>query len=238
MQLSLRDAARLLQVAERTLIRAIDSGELRAQRLHDLIRFNRSELLEWATMRRLAIPAALVAPEAETGIDVAVVPTSLSDALTAGGVHHDVPGADRDAVLRAVVERLPLPAGTDRDFFLSFLLARENKGSTALGDGIAIPHVRSPLVLQGTTPLVTLCYLKTPVDFRAADGEPVHTLFTFVTGTVRSHLHLLSTLVYVLHDPGVHAALARRAGADEIIAAVRAAELARLDAVEARARAG
>jgi PTS system nitrogen regulatory IIA component len=230
MQLSLRDAARLLQVAERTLIRAIDSGELRAQRLHDLVRFNRSELLEWATMRRLAIPAALVAPEAETGIDVAVVPTSLSDALTAGGVHHDVPGADRDAVLRAVVERLPLPAGTDRDFFLSFLLARENSGSTALGDGIAIPHVRSPLVLQGTTPLVTLCYLKTPVDFRAADGEPVHTLFSLVTGTVKSHLHLLSTLSFVLQEPAVRAALARRAKADEIVAAVRAAELARLDA--------
>jgi PTS system nitrogen regulatory IIA component len=230
MQLSLRDAARLLQVAERTLIRAIDSGELRAQRLHDLVRFNRSELLEWATMRRLAIPAALVAPEAETGIDVAVVPTSLSDALTAGGVHHDVPGADRDAVLRVVVERLPLPAGTDRDFFLSFLLARENSGSTALGDGIAIPHVRSPLVLQGTPPLVTLCYLKTPVDFRAADGEPVHTLFTFVTSTVKSHLHLLSTLAFVLQEPAVRAALARRAKADEIVAAVRAAELARLDA--------
>jgi PTS system nitrogen regulatory IIA component len=230
MQLSLRDAARLLQVAERTLIRAIDSGELRAQRIHDLVRFNRSELLEWATLRRLAIPAALVDPEAETGIDVAVVPTSLSDALTAGGVHHDVPGADRDAVLRAVVERLPLPAGTDRDFFLSFLLARENSGSTALGDGIAIPHVRSPLVLQGTTPLVMLCYLATPVDFRAPDGEPVHTLFSLVTGTVKSHLHLLSTLSFVLQEPAVRAALARRAKADEIVAAVRAAELARLDA--------
>jgi PTS system nitrogen regulatory IIA component len=234
MQLSLRDAARLLQVAERTLVRAIDAGELRSQRLHDQVRFNRSELLEWATMRRFAIPAALVAPEAETGIDVAVVPTSLSDALTAGGVHHDVPGADRDAVLRSVVERLPLPAGTDRDFFLSFLLARENSGSTALGDGIAIPHVRSPLVLQGTTPLVTLSYLKEPVDFRAKDGGPVHTLFSLVTGTVRSHLHLLSTLAFVLQEPAVRAALARRAPIDEIVAAVRAAELARLDAVPAR----
>src|SRR5262245_42723048 len=185
-------------------------------------------------MRRLPIPPALVSPEAETGIDVAVVPTSLSDALTAGGVHHDVPGADRDAALRSVVERLPLAAGTDRDFFLTFLLARENAGSTALGDGLAIPHVRSPLVLQGTTPIVTLCYLAAPIDFRAADGEPVHTLFTFVTGTVRSHLHLLSTLSYVLHDAAVRAALARRAKGEEVVAAIRAAELARLDATPNR----
>jgi PTS system nitrogen regulatory IIA component len=234
MQLSLRDAARLLQVAERTLVRSAGSGDLRAQRVRDQLRFNRSELLEWATARRLAIPPALVEPEVESGIDVAVLPTSLSDALAAGGVHHDVPGADRDAALRAVVERLPLPAGTDRDFFLTFLLARENAGSTALGDGIAIPHVRSPLVLQGTTPIVTLCYLKAPIDFKAADGEPVHTLFTFVTGTVRSHLHLLSTLAHVLHDPTVRAALARRAGGEEVVAAVRAAELARLDAAPRR----
>lgn len=234
MQLSLRDAARLLQVAERTLVRSAGSGELRSLRVRDQLRFNRSELLEWATARRLAIPPALVTPEVETGIDVAVLPTSLSDALAAGGVHHDVPGADRDAALRAVVERLPLQAGTDRDFFLTFLLARENAGSTALGDGIAIPHVRSPLVLQGTTPIATLCYLKAPIDFRASDGEPVHTLFTFVTGTVRSHLHLLSTLAHVLRDPAVRAALARRAGGEEVIAAVRAAELARLDATPRR----
>jgi PTS system nitrogen regulatory IIA component len=234
MQLSLRDAARILQVAERTLVRSTEAGELKAQRLRDQLRFNRSELLEWATARRIAIPPALVTPEVETGVDVAVVPTSLSDALTAGGIHHDVPGADRDAALRAVVERLPLPAGTDRDFFLTFLLARENAGSTALGDGIAIPHVRSPLVLQGTTPIATLCYLAAPIDFRAADGEPVHTLFTFVTGTVRSHLHLLSTLAYVLHDKAVRAALARRAQGEEVVAAIRAAELARLDAAPVR----
>jgi nitrogen PTS system EIIA component len=235
MQLSLRDAARILQVAERTLVRSAESGELKSQRMRDQLRFNRSELLEWATARRLPIPPALVAPEVEAGVDVAVVPTSLSDALTTGGVHHDVPGADRDAALRAVVERLPLPAGTDRDFFLTFLLARENSGSTALGEGLAIPHVRSPLVLQGTTPIATLCYLKSPVDFRAADGGPVHTLFTFVTGTVRSHLHLLSTLAYVLHDLAVRAALSRRAKGEEVVAAIRAAELARLDAAGAPA---
>src|SRR5262245_55560283 len=196
MQLSLRDAARLLRVAERTLVRAADSGELRAQRLQEQLRFHPLELLEWATGRRIAVPPDLI--EARSGERIAErlaagrPPPSFSEALAAGGVHDELPGADRDAVLREVVRRLPLTGDADRELFLGFLLARENSGSTALDDGIAIPHARAPLVLPGARPVVMLCHLAQPVDFGAADGKPTRTLFTFVTTTVRQHLHLLS----------------------------------------------
>ena len=52
-------------------------------------------------------------------------------------------------MLRAVVERMALPDPADRDLVVQVLLAREQLGSSAVGDGIAIPHVRSPLVFQG-----------------------------------------------------------------------------------------
>jgi PTS system nitrogen regulatory IIA component len=233
MQLSLREAARLLQVAERTLVRAATSGELRSQRVQDQLRFHPTELLEWATGRRLAIPPELVAPPSGEAIAARLAPgraPSFSDALATGGVQQDVPGGDRETVLREVVRRLPLPADTDRALFLGFLVARENSGSTALGDGVAIPHVRAPLVLQGARPLVMVSYLARPVDFRAADGQLVHTLFSIVTATVRQHLHLLSMLSFLLRDPGVRDVVRRRGARDELLAAVRTAELARLDA--------
>jgi PTS system nitrogen regulatory IIA component len=233
MQLSLRDAARLLHVAERTLVRAADAGELRSQRLQEQLRFHPVELLEWATARRLAIAPELI--ERRSGEEIATrlasvrPPPSFSEALAAGGVHVDLPGADREAVLSEVVRRLPLAEDADRHLFLSFLIARENSGSTALDDGIAIPHVRSPLVLPGARPVVTLAHLAQPVDFRAADGRPTRTLFTFVTATVRQHLHLLSLLGVLLRDAAVRAVLARRAGRDDSLAVFRAAELALLD---------
>jgi PTS system nitrogen regulatory IIA component len=139
-------------------------------------------------------------------------------ALQAGGVHHHVEGTDRDSVLRAIVKRMPLTDSEDRELLLDVMLAREALGSTGVGDGIAIPHVRSPIMLHATEPSVTLCFLDHPIDFRAIDGRPVHTFFSFVTLTIRSHLHLLSRLSAALQDPGFKKAILARASGPEVIA--------------------
>jgi PTS system nitrogen regulatory IIA component len=96
----------------------------------------------------------------------------------------------------------------DPDFLLQVLLAREALGTTAVGDGIAIPHVRNPILLQTMQPAaITLCFLATPVDFGALDGGPVRILFLLTSPTVKVHLHLLSRLAYALHDGPFRAAL-------------------------------
>jgi PTS system nitrogen regulatory IIA component len=97
------------------------------------------------------------------------------------------------------------------------LLARENLGSTGLGNGIAIPHVRNPIVLHIAKPTISLCFLEHPINFGAIDGEPVDTLFTLVSPTVRMHLHLLSRLGFVLQNPTFKAALKQRLRHDQIL---------------------
>jgi PTS system nitrogen regulatory IIA component len=104
------------------------------------------------------------------------------------------------------------------------LLAREALGSTGVGDGIAIPHVRNPIVLHVPRATVTLCFLENPVDFNALDGRPVTTLFTVVSPTVKAHLHLLSRLAFCLRTPAVRAAVGGQVRREEILAAVRSAE--------------
>src|SRR5213076_3370625 len=47
---------------------------------------------------------------------------------------------------------MPLPAQVDRELLLGMLLAREALQSTGIGDGIAIPHVRNPIVLHVAHP--------------------------------------------------------------------------------------
>ena len=56
------------------------------------------------------------------------------------------------------------------------LEAREAMGSTGIGDGIAIPHARYPVVLHLDKPLVSLCFLEQPIDFGALDARPVQAL--------------------------------------------------------------
>jgi nitrogen PTS system EIIA component len=69
-------------------------------------------------------------------------------------------------------------------------------------------------------PLVTLCFLDTPIDFGALDGQPVTTLFTLISPTVRAHLHLLSRLGFALHDAAFKDTILRQAGREEILAAL------------------
>jgi PTS system nitrogen regulatory IIA component len=198
MHLDLRDAAQLLGVDESTLHKWVRRGELSARRVHDQYRFDRVDLLEFASARGIQVP-----PELVGGLDRGQPLPSLADAVRAGGVHADVPGTDKAAVLAAVIQALPVPPGVDRSFLLQMLLAREQVGSTGLGNGIAFPHPRNPVILRVPSPLVMVSYLAQPVDFDALDGKPVHTLFTLVTPSVRVHLHLLAMLATALHDPEV-----------------------------------
>src|SRR5258708_35585909 len=121
MQLTVRDTARLLNVSEKTIYRWIAQGSLPAYRVQDQYRFNRAELLEWATSRKIN-----VSPEIFQEIESSSVPMpSLADALQAGGVFYRLEGSDKDTVLQSVVEHMRLPEEVDRDFLLRVLLARE-----------------------------------------------------------------------------------------------------------------
>ena len=219
MQLTVREAARHLGVSEQALLRWAERGELPTQRVGGQYRFNRVELLEWAAQRRLP-----VAPEILEEPGASSPRTLLSAAVRAGGVHPGVPGSDREGVLRAVVERLPLPPGADRSLLLDTLLARERLGSTALGGGIAIPHPRDPIVLRVREPALAVCYLQSPADFDAPDGRPVDTLFVMVTPSVRDHLHLRAALAAALRHSTLRARLASRAGLESLLAEIERVE--------------
>lgn len=220
MKLAVRDAARLLEVSEKTIYRWIKQGTIPTYRLNDQYRFNRAELLEWATAQRIALSPEIFR---ETESEAASMP-SLAEAIAAGGIHYRIGGMDRESVLRQVVETMRLPSEVDREFLFSVILAREALGSTAIGDGIAIPHVRSPVILHLDRPMITVCFLEQPIDFGALDGKPVNALFTLVSPTVRAHLHLLSKLAFGLRTDAFKQAVLCQAPREELMAAAAGSE--------------
>ena len=222
MQLTTQDAAKLLNVSTKTIYRWIKQEVIPVYRINDQFRFNRAELLEWATSRRIQISPEIFL---EGELSKVALPT-LSGALKAGGVMYRVEGRDKPSVLRSVVAVLNLPEEVDREFLYQVLLARETLGSTGIGNGIAIPHVRNPIVLHVTRPTVTLCFLEHPIDFDAVDGRPVDTLFTFISPSIRAHLHLLSRLSFVLQDKQFKAAIEKRASREVLMEALARAEAA------------
>ncbi|HEX5137971.1 MAG TPA: PTS sugar transporter subunit IIA [Planctomycetota bacterium] len=219
MQLSVRDAARLLNATERAVHRWIKERGLPHYKVQEQTRFNRVELLEWATGQGIAI-----SPEVFQGEAADDSSPRLSEALEIGGIHHGIPGDDQQQVLRALVSVLRLPPDVDREFVCAALMARKNAGSTGIGGGIAIPHVRNPVILRLSRAQACLAFLRKPIDFGAMDGKPVVAVFALFCPTVRTHLRLLSRLAYVLRDDSLRKAIERQAPQDEILSLVRAEE--------------
>jgi nitrogen PTS system EIIA component len=195
MELSLRDVARLLNVPNQSVSRWIRQEELPAFKVRGQYRVNKVELQEWAQSRNLRVSPELFAP----GGQVEHLP-SLHDAVLRGGIHFDVPGAKRNDVLRALTELAGVPNAIDRKLLYQLLLSRESLASTGIGGHIAIPHPRDPLVVHIDEPVVVLGFLENPVDFEAIDGQPVRVVFVLLSPNVRTHLQLLSRLMFALHD--------------------------------------
>jgi PTS system nitrogen regulatory IIA component len=213
MQLTMRVAASYLGVSESTAERWITHRGLPAHRANDRWYVNPIELWEWSVEQGLPVSRALLDDAGPTSREM----PPLADLLRQGGIFHDVPGGSKSAVLRAIVERLPLPPEQDRRFLLDVLEAREALGSTGIGDGIAIPHVRNPIVLQVDEPFVTLSLLTHPVEFGAIDGMPVHAIFMVISPSVRAHLGMLARLAFVLRDDALRALLRARGAAEDIL---------------------
>jgi len=217
MNTSVKDAAELLRVSEKTIYRWIKQEILPVYRINEQYRFNRAELLEWATSRRMGI-----SPDAFHEPDAASMPLpNLVESLEAGGIVYRLDGNTRKTVLTHLVDELRLPDEVDRDYLYKVLKAREQLASTSVGDGIAIPHPRNPVLLHITKPSITLAFLEKPVDFHALDGKPVHTLFCLISPTLRAHLHLLSMLSFALRDPGFRTTIVNQASREEIFSALK-----------------
>jgi PTS system nitrogen regulatory IIA component len=213
MQLTVRDVAKFLDVSESTVTRWIKQRGLPAQLVTGQYHLNRAEVLEWATANQIKVSVELFE---HLESDAEPVP-SLAAALEAGGIFHRLPAKDKREALRALVQVLPLPAEFDREFLLRLLLAREAAAPTAIGSGIALPHVRNPIVLQVEHPLVTVGFLEQPVDFGALDGKPVQALFSLICPTMRTHLLMLSRLSFAMHDPAFHAAVMRQGTREDLL---------------------
>lgn len=216
MQISVLDIMKIFQAEEKTIYGWIAKKQMPCAKINEQYRFNTIELLEWALENRIKLTADILAL-GERELEKSGV---LGDALKIGGVYYDVNGKNREEVLKNAVDLLPLPAAVDKKLILEMFLARESMESTAVGNGIALPHLRNPVILNIDKPFVALCFLKSPVDFNAFDHQPVSVLFVLVSPSIKTHLLLLSRLSFCLQDAGFQRRIRAQDSKEELTAEV------------------
>ena len=144
---------------------------------------------------------------------------------------------DKDDAIAKLVDLMAAGGNvTDKDGYNEAVHAREAQGTTALGEGIAIPHAKTASV---SAPGLAAMTLPDGVDYDAPDGKPTDLMFLIAapeTGA-NTHLEVLSRLSMLLMDPAFCADLRAAKTAADFVAVIDAAEDAKVAADDAKAAA-
>ena len=132
---------------------------------------------------------------------------SLASLLLRGGLVVGIPGETVADIIRHGIQALPAFPGLDREDCIQALLARETRLSTAVGNGIGLPHPGSPIIADYDQESITLLRPAVPVAAPSPDGLPVHSLFIVLAANARRHLEILARLAWALSQETVLNAL-------------------------------
>ena len=117
---------------------------------------------------------------------------------------------------------------SDKAEYLEAVFAREESGSTGLGDGIATPHAKSAGVKEaGLAAMV----VPNGVDFEALDGQPSRLFFMIAApeGAADTHVEVLSKLATMVIDPDFKNALIQSATVNRFLELITAKEEGNFD---------
>ena len=101
----------------------------------------------------------------------------ISDLVSSTDCMIDVRASGKRLLLQEFAGRAATSLGLTPDQVASYLLKREDLGSTGIGKGVALPHARLPELQQ---PCGLLAKLKPPIEFDAIDGQPVDIVFVLL----------------------------------------------------------
>ncbi|NIP74132.1 MAG: helix-turn-helix domain-containing protein, partial [Gammaproteobacteria bacterium] len=159
-EISVKDAAELLRVSEKTIYRWIRQGVIPTIKFQGQYRFDKLELEGWARHNRIgSYPGG-------TGDDRHEEPVSLVQAVELGGIHYKIEGDTPEAIYANVAALFPFSprlAPTFKETLRTTLLEREGLVSTGIGHGIALPHPRHPRDWGLGQPAVGIFFLEQPV---------------------------------------------------------------------------
>ncbi|SFH74943.1 PTS system, fructose-specific IIC component [Pseudobutyrivibrio sp. OR37] len=157
----------------------------------------------------------------------------ISEFIDPRGIKLQVSLANQDEAIDKLIA-LHNEVGNLKDVagFKEAILAREAKGSTAIGNGIAVPHGKSASVAKAGLVAITC---PEGVDYKAMDGKPSNLLFMIAApeGGADTHLEVLAKLMQLLMDPAFCKTLVEANSVDEFLKLIDAKE-AEKDAASAK----
>jgi len=181
--LTIEEVAQYLRVSERTVYDWAHKGEIPAGKIGTVWRFKRTEIEQWVNDRL-----------SSNKLGQQLNPVHMRAILSPDRILFLNYSAKRDALIALAKNLATAPQVKNSQELSLEILKREELMSTAIGRGIAIPHVR----LSSVTDLVVSVGISRAgiTDFNPLDDEPVRLLF-MIAAAYNQHAGYLQTLSMV-----------------------------------------
>jgi len=178
--LTLEEVAKYLRVSERTVYDCAQKGEIPAGKIRTAWRFKKSEIDKWVNDKLTS-----------TSLNPQITPINAESIMSPHRILFTNYSSKRDTLLTLAENLAAAPQVKNRQELSAEILKREELMSTAIGCGIAIPHVR----LSSITDLVVSVGISRTdiVDFHPLDDEPVRLVF-MIAAAHNQHAYYLQTL--------------------------------------------
>ena len=198
--LTLTEIAGYLKVSEKTILRMVQSGQFPGVKVSNQWRFVRAIVDDWLSSRMHSAPTASLLDVVGTGLQVVPLTRLVSNKRI---ILNLKPGRMED-ILAQLVEPLDKDGSLrDAQDYVRRLVVREEVVSTAIGHGVAMPHVREPEETAVTTPCIVLGICRQGTDFGSLDGDKTYLFAMPCAGSESGHLRLLARISLLFRRPGV-----------------------------------
>jgi nitrogen PTS system EIIA component len=195
--MTVSDLAEYLKLSEKTILKMVKNREIPSARIANQWRFSRMMIEDWITSKMEVIPQNDLSRLIERELDF--VP--LSRLLSEDNILLSMEAVDKRGVLEELAENaVQTGLVSDKDLFFDKLLDRERITSTAIGKGVAIPHLRSPSDEIINEPRIIIGRSAKGVDFSSIDGSSTHLFFLLLSDSETVHRRILSKLAAILRD--------------------------------------
>ncbi len=207
--MSLAEFAQHVGMDARQVRKLADRGRLPAQRIGGEWRFNRARVTEWLQQEMPNLDEQrLIAVERAMGSGDASADETLvvTDLIGIEGIDLFLPARTRNSVLRELV-RLVDRTGLlwDEKGLFRAVGKREQMCSTALPNGLAIPHPRQPMAYATADPLICFARVPAGIAFNSPDRKLTDLFFLICSHDDRYHLRILARLMRMLDEKALDA---------------------------------
>jgi len=220
LDLTIKDISALLSLSEKEIKRLINKKEIPFHKINDDLHFNKQHIVEWALGQNIPLNLSRSEKMQEYMIK------SISDLLLPDSFFYCVDFSS-EFYIEQMVNMLNFDKDLDKDIVVHLLKSREELMTTAIGNGISLPHPRIPLSIGKERPLINFFFPEQELNLKSLDGKPVHTIILLISQTIRQHLSLLAHLSFLLSNENLRTAFKERRDYKTIIEMIGTIESAR-----------